>query len=140
MAVRVAEVARIPPIERRLGLVCHSATCLHHCRDYFRNLALRPHVVREHDAREASTVAIDLFDAGVQRELLAAPQRQHDATCLEENRLFDFLALPAQLLVEPPRTVHVRDTEGDEAESLLHRTNLTFSATDRRSGTDSELL
>src|ERR1700730_14134990 len=105
MAVWVAEVACVPAIERHLGLTCDIATRLHSCCDYFRHLDLGSHVVREHDTREASAVVIDPFDAGVQRELLAAPQRQHDATRLEEDRLFKFLAVPAQLLVERPRTV-----------------------------------
>jgi len=57
--------------------------------------------------------------------LLPAPQRQHHATRLEENRLFDFLAVPAQLLVEPPRNDSRQRHQGCEAESLLHWANLT---------------
>src|ERR1700694_943190 len=107
MTVRVAEVACVSAIKGRLRLACHSATRFRRRHDYVRHLALGPHVVSEYDARETSAIATAVSDARVQSELLTAPQCQHYAAGLKEDGFFDLLAMPAQLLVEPPRSVDV---------------------------------
>jgi hypothetical protein len=60
-------------------------------------------------------------DAHVGRELLAAPEDEHDAIRLEKRRLLGLPGdPPAERFVERLRPLVVGDAEGEEADALPH--------------------
>src|SRR5581483_4534257 len=83
------------------------------------DLLRRAGVVGERDRAPAARV----LDDRVLRELLAAPERDHDPAALEEDDVVRRLRArpPAERLVERPRASEVAHAEHDEAETLLHR-------------------
>src|SRR5215475_12229126 len=87
------------------------------------NLGPRPDVVRQDDAAEA--IAIAVLDTRVAGQLVACPEDHRHASGLEEHRLLGLLAPPAQPLVKRPGPVQVGDSQRDQADPLLHPSNLT---------------
>ena len=87
--------------------------------------------MRQDQAAEATGIAV--IDACIAGELVPRPQDEGHASGLEEHCLLDFLAVPAEPFVERPGPAHVRDPERDQADTLLHHSNLT-DATRRHHG------
>jgi hypothetical protein len=75
--------------------------------------------VRESNTSEATGWS-GVGQAAVRGELVTAPQDQTQTSRLEEDRLLELLALPAQGLVEGPGAGQVTDTERDQADALFH--------------------
>ena len=74
--------------------------------------------MRKGDPAEAGSVVGEPHVGG---QLVAAPEHDDDAVCREERRLLDIeRRRPAERLVERLRPVVVGDSEGHEAEALLH--------------------
>jgi hypothetical protein len=79
--------------------------------------------VREGDASEGTGSVV--VDSGVGRELVTGPQHHRLPTRLEEDRLVQFLAAPAKLLVKGERPSEVGDAERNETHPLLHASDRT---------------
>ena len=84
------------------------------------DLLRRARVVRERDPAPAAVV----LDAGVLRELLAAPERDDHPAGLEEDDVVVRRGVrrPAERLVERAGPGEVANAERDQADSLLHQT------------------
>ncbi|MGW4676936.1 hypothetical protein ACWEOS_00555 [Micromonospora taraxaci] len=76
------------------------------------------------EGHPAETVRAWISDACVVGEFVAAPEDDRQAAGLDEDRLLDLLAPPAELLLERPGARQVADAEGDQADPLLHAPNL----------------
>src|SRR6185312_4216824 len=91
------------------------------------DLGPRPEIVRQDDAVEAAGAAIG--HAAVLGELGSPPQDHGHGPGLEEDGLLHLLAVPAQAFVERPGPADVGDAERNNADALLHASNLA-DATD----------
>jgi hypothetical protein len=75
--------------------------------------------VRECNAGEAAGKML-VGQARVGSKLVASPEDDRKTARLEEHRLLDLLAAPAEPFVEGARPREIGDAEGDQADPLLH--------------------
>lgn len=122
MAVGIGEAGGVAAVEGVARWSRHRGARAFCVCDDLPDLVLGAHVVGEYDTVEGPNVGVR--HAAVLRQLLPAPEHEHRGAGLEEDGLLDLLALPAQLLVERTGATQVIDTQGDQADSLLHRSNV----------------
>src|SRR4029079_11757121 len=118
VAVRIGEHAGVAAPERRAGRARDRRAGALGVGQHRVDLLGRADVVRERHSAPAAAV----LDAAVLGELCAPPEREDGAAGPEEDDVVVRCgaALPAERLVEAPRPPEVRDSERDEAETLLH--------------------
>jgi len=102
-------------------------------RDDVVDLFLGANVVGEHNATETGRLVVT--DGAVARKLVTTPDNQGDTACLNEHSFFGLLADPAHPVIKRPSAMYVGDTQGNQADPLLHRSKLS-----RRAATKLEKL
>ena len=123
VAIGIPEESGVAAVERLARDLRHIRAGARSGTDDSIHLLAGSDVVREDDASERAGPVV--FDSGIGRDLVTAPEHDRLPASLEEDRLLHLLATPAKLLVEGVRPSEVRDTEGDETDSLLHATEGT---------------
>src|SRR4249920_2639770 len=114
VAVWIPEIAGVTAVEGFSRCLRYLGPGVRRIGQQSIDLGPRPDVVRQGKAAEAAGLAV--LDTRVACELVARPQNQRHPSGLEEHRLLDFLALPAQPLIKRPGAAHVGDSERDQAD------------------------
>src|SRR5581483_2034503 len=120
VAVGVDEDARVPAPEGLCAVARDRRPSGLRLGDHGVDLGRGADVVGERDPAPAAVV----LDSAVLRELGTIPQRDDEATGLEEDHAIvgSRVRLPAERLVERAGAGEVADAEGDQADALLHQT------------------
>src|SRR6476661_6390206 len=118
MAVRVDEDSCIAAVERRGRRTRDVGAGLLRCCNEFVDFGSGSHVVSERNT--SKTIRLTIFNAVVERELVAIPQDQRETARLEEDSFLNGLPFPTQGLVERPGTFEVGNTQCNQADALFH--------------------
>ena len=112
------KVAGVAAVEGFGGSPCDSASSCLNRRDDGIDVVSHPDIVGQGNSAETGTW--QPFEGHVFGQFVLLPEHHAYAARLKEDGLLDFLPMPPEALVEFEGSRHVGDTQGNEADALLH--------------------